>query len=41
MRPSKPLAREGEGGADLEKAAQEDAARPDYSDEEPKDDRTS
>ena len=41
MRPSKPLARPGEDGGDLEQAAREDAARPDYSDEEPKDDRTS
>ena len=47
-RPSKPLDPDGEGGEDLARAARQDVARPDYSynrpeqsDEEPKDDRTS
>jgi hypothetical protein len=39
-RPSKPLPTGGEDGGDLEQAAREDAARPDYSEERPKDDRT-
>ena len=40
MRPSKPLPPEGQDAGDLEQAGREDAARPDYSDEKPKDDRT-
>lgn len=40
MRPGKPLPSHGQDSADLEKAGDEDAARPDYSDEESKDERT-
>jgi len=41
MRPSKVLPTDGKDSGDLEQAGREDAARPDYSDERPKDDRTS
>jgi hypothetical protein len=39
MRPSKPLPTGGRSGEDLEEAAEQDAARPDYSDKESNDDR--
>jgi len=40
MRPSKPLPAQGRGSEELKKAADEDAARPAYSEEESKDERT-
>jgi hypothetical protein len=39
-RPSKPLQKGGQPGIELERAADEDAARPDYSSEESTDDRS-
>jgi len=39
-RPSKPLDPAGQDGGDLEQAGRDDAARPEYSDEESTDDRT-
>ena len=40
MRPSKPLPANGQPGEELDRAAREDAARPDHSEEESSDDRT-
>jgi hypothetical protein len=41
MRPSKPLDTHGQDSGDLEEAGREDAARPNYSNEESTDDRSS
>jgi hypothetical protein len=40
-RPSKPLPPEGQDSGDLEDASRQDSARPDYSNEDSNDDRTS